>query len=141
MTTRTPAHPAARRAMRVTYGGKPAAARFDGAGRWLSVDLDSDPGSGSMSFHRISPTVVDIVSGHPVDLAHAAAAMRQSARFLTPGVPAVARLEAAARDLEDIVAAGPCPGCGGDRRLEVDPADSSRHVWCDSCTDGDPLDA
>ena len=72
----------------ILYGTTPARAYFRSDGRLLSVSLDTDPGTGSMHFQRISPTVVEIVGGDPDDIRRAAAIYAATADYLTPGPPA-----------------------------------------------------
>jgi hypothetical protein len=78
--------------MSVTYGGKPATAYWDGDRRRLSVHLETDPGTGPMSFHRIAPSAVTLVNGTPADTARMVERLREESRYLTPGGPGAARL-------------------------------------------------
>lgn len=71
--------------LRLDYGNVPATARFDRSGRFLSVDLDRDPGIGSMHFGRISPTTVHVTGGDVDDIRRVAAAYRDALRYLSPG--------------------------------------------------------
>lgn len=71
--------------LRLIYGNVPASARFDSSGRYLFVDLDRDPGVGSMHYGRISPTTVHVTGGDVDDIRRAAAAYRDALRYLSPG--------------------------------------------------------
>lgn len=118
--------------LRVMYGNAPATARFDGARRWLTVSLDTDPGTGSMVQTRISPTVVGVVSGTREDVATAAAIYRNAVRYLTPG-PTAERLTREAGRLELLAGvdrwAGAGCTCPGDCACRM-PAWMSRPVSC-----------
>lgn len=76
--------------MRGMYGQSPATFHLNGLpgspdrGKFCSVHLDKDPGSGSMNLYNISTTQIVITEATPEQYRAVAASIRNSATYLTP---------------------------------------------------------